>query len=196
MVKLCVSIEKKVNCNELKIARRISVKIGEFMEATLVLNDSIVEKKEGKHLIFQLEERGYGIPILEVSEINGIMDITPVPKTPDFIKGVINLRGKIIPVMDLRLKFGMPEREYDSQTCIIIVNIQLKKATSQIGVVVDVVSEVVDIHASDIEPAPQYGSSHDEAFLHGIGKVKDKVVMLLNVENVVYSEELFKMLSV
>jgi len=165
------------------------------MEATSLLDESIVvEKQEGKHLIFQLEERGYGIPILTVNEIIGIMDITPIPKAPGFIKGIINLRGKIIPVMDLRLKFGMPEKAYDEQTCIIIVNVKFENTTRQIGVVVDIVSEVVDIPSSEIEAPPRYGTNEEEDFLSGIGKIKDKVVMLLDIEKVIYSEEIIGLL--
>jgi len=166
------------------------------MEATSLSQDvAVVEKREGKHLIFQLQERGYGIPILTVNEIIGIMDITPIPKAPSFIKGIINLRGKIIPVMDLRLKFGMPEKEYDEQTCIIIVNVTFENVVKQIGVVVDIVSEVVDIPATEIEPPPKYGTQREEDFLNGIGKVKDKVVMLLDIEKVIYSEEIIKLLT-
>ena len=161
------------------------------MVATSLLDESFsAEKKDGKHLIFQLKERGYGIPILTVNEIIGIMDITPIPRAPGFIKGVINLRGKIIPVMDLRLKFGMAEKEYDEQTCIIIVNVNFNNSVKQIGVVVDIVSEVVDIPASEIEAAPKYSNHDDEDFLNGIGKVKDKVIMLLDIEKVIYSEEI------
>lgn len=155
----------------------------------------VVEKQEGKHLIFQLEERGYGIPILTVNEIIGIMDITPIPRAPSFIKGIINLRGKIIPVMDLRLKFGMDEKPYDEQTCIIIVNILIEGTVKQIGVVVDIVSEVVDIPASEIEAPPKYGTDDNGEFLSGIGKIKDKVVMLLNIEKVIYSEEIIGLVS-
>ena len=88
------------------------------MELNLFLESSGSETKDGKHLVFLLGGNGYGIPILDVSEINGLMDITPIPKTPLYIKGVINLRGKVIPVMDLRLRFGMAEKEYDTETCI------------------------------------------------------------------------------
>jgi len=152
-------------------------------------------KKDGKHLIFELGEGGYGIPILEVSEINGLMNITPIPKTPKYIKGVINLRGKIIPVMDLRLKFDMPEKEYDERTCIIIVGITVGNELKQIGVVVDIVSEVFDIPLSEIEAPPSYGTQSKNDFLNGIGKVKGKVVMLLNIEKVVYSDEMIKLLD-
>lgn len=165
------------------------------METNSLMKETVpTEVRDGKHLVFLLEERGYGIPIMDVSEINGIVDITPVPKTPNYIKGIINLRGKIIPVMDLRLKFGMPPREYDEQTCIVIVNIVKNNVKKQIGVIVDTVSEVFNIPTSEIEPPPTYGTQADDGFLNGIGKVKDKVVMLLNIEKVVYSEEIIKML--
>lgn len=164
-------------------------------EKTTVLEKELLESKDGKHLIFQLAERGYGIPILKVSEIVSLMEITPVPKTPNYIKGVVNLRGKIIPVMDLRVKFDMEEKEYDEQTCIIIVNIAIGNGKKQIGIVVDVVSEVFDIPLSEIDPPPKYSTHNEEAFLNGIGKVKGKVVMLLNIEEVVYSEEIIGLLS-
>ena len=166
------------------------------MDANFLLNESLpLDMQDGKHLVFQLGEGGYGIPILEVSEINGLMAITPIPKTPKYIKGVINLRGKIIPVMDLRLKFDMPEKEYDERTCIIIVSTSVGSSKKQIGIVVDVVSEVFDIPLSEIEAPPQYGTHCEEDFLNGIGKVKGQVVMLLNIEKVVYSEDIIKLLD-
>lgn len=166
------------------------------MDANFLLNEAPpLGMQDGKHLVFQLGDGGYGIPILEVCEINGLMDITSIPKTPDYIKGIINLRGKIIPVMDLRLKFGMPEKEYDERTCIIIINVSVGNGKKQIGVVVDVVSEVFDIPLSDIEAPPEYGAQCKEGFLNGVGKVKGKVVMLLNIQKVVYSEELIKLLD-
>lgn len=165
------------------------------MEAILLPNGALAEKQDGKHLVFLLGENGYGIPILEVNEINGLMNITPVPKTPDFIKGVINLRGKIIPVVDLRLKLGMPEKEYDKQTCIIIVNLSVGKTTQQMGIIVDIVSEVFDIPICEIEPPPNYGTQGHDGFLKGVGKVKDKIIMLLNIEKVLHSEEIIKLLN-
>ena len=115
------------------------------METNSLFEEAIVGKQDGKHLVFLLGGASYGIPILTVLDINGLMEITPIPKTPEFIKGVINLRGKVIPVMDLRLKFGMPAKEYDKQTCIIIVNVSVGGKDKQIGVLVDTVSEVFDI---------------------------------------------------
>lgn len=153
------------------------------------------DQKEGKHLTFNLDENGYGIPILKVSEIIGLIDITPIPKTPKFLKGIINLRGKIIPVMDLRLKFEMPERDYDQNTCIIIINIEVKNVMKNIGVIVDIVSEVCNIPASEIEDSPSYGSETENNFLSGVGKIKDKVVMLLDIEKVIFEEELINILK-
>jgi purine-binding chemotaxis protein CheW len=165
------------------------------MEATSLFGDSPIEKQDGKHLVFILGGISYGIAILEVSEINGLMEVTPVPRTPSYIKGVINLRGKVIPVMDLRLKFGMPEKEYDKQTCIIIVNIPVGPANKQMGVLVDTVSEVFDIPLSEIEAPPEYGTHSDEGFLSGIGKVKGKLVMLLNIKKVLHTDEIIKLLD-
>lgn len=164
------------------------------METTALSDAVTVEKQDGKHLVFLLEEISYGIPILEVSDINGLMDITPVPKMPTYIKGVINLRGKIIPVMDLRLKFGMPAKEYDEQTCIIIVNLSIDKTNKQMGVLVDTVSEVYDIPLSEIEAPPNFAKQDEEQFINGIGKIKGKLVILLNIKEVLQSEEVIKLL--
>lgn len=141
--------------------------------------------QEEKFLMFYLDEEHYGIPILKVNEIIGLMEITHIPKTPEFIKGIINLRGKIIPIMDLRLKFEMPERAYDEQTCIIIVEMFINDKKKFIGVVVDKVAEVVNVYESDIELPPQYGQDECNNFLTGVGKVKDKVVMLLDIEAII-----------
>lgn len=155
-----------------------------------VNGQGLEEKQDGKFLTFNLDENDYGIPILKVSEIIGITKITPVPKTPDFVKGVINLRGKIIPAMDLRLKFGMAERNYDQNTCIIIINIETKGLAKQIGVIVDIVSEVCNIPASEIEEPPSYGNECKDGSISGVGKIKDKVIMLLNIEKIIFAEEI------
>lgn len=161
------------------------------MDAIQLTKDEILDaNQENKFLTFNLDDNAYGIPILKVSEIIGITSITPVPKIPKFIKGVINLRGKIIPVMDLRLKFEMNEKEYNQNTCIIIINLEFKEKIKQIGIVVDIVSEVCNIPASEIEDAPAYSSESDDDFLSGVGKIKDKVVMLLDIEKVIFTEEL------
>lgn len=163
------------------------------MTQTLQAETAALEMQGGKHLIFQLENRDYGIPILTVNEIIGIMKITPIPKAPEYVKGVINLRGKIILIMDLRLKFDMPEKEHNEQTCIIIVNRVLGNTTKQIGLVVDIVSEVVEIPSSEIEEPSEY-ITHNNC-ISGIGKVKDEVVMIVNVEEAVCSQEISDLLA-
>lgn len=144
-----------------------------------------MEVQEGKYLTFLLEDENYGFPIMKVKEIIGLMDITPVPKAPEFVKGVINLRGKIIPIMDLRAKFNMTENAYDEKTCIIVVEVIMKGTESLVGIVVDTVAEVINFLAEDIEQPPQYGSQDENGFLTGIGKLKDRVVMLLNIDKIV-----------
>lgn len=152
-------------------------------------------KEEEKYLMFMLDDEFYGIPILKVNEIIGLMEITSIPRTPDFMKGIINLRGKIIPVIDLRLKFKMSERAYDEQTCTIIVEIQMHGSKQFVGVVVDKVAEVVNIYGKDIELPPQYGQESEEDFLIGVGKVKEKVVMLLDIDAIVNCQELINIIK-
>jgi len=165
------------------------------MESTSTSDATNVGKHDGKHLVFLIAGASYGIPILTVLDINGLMEITPIPKTPLYIKGVINLRGKVIPVMDLRLKFSMPAKEYDKQTCIIIVNVNVDEKNKQIGIIVDTVSEVFDIPLTEIEAPPEYGEHAEEGFINGIGKVKGKLVVLLNIEKVLQTEEILELLD-
>ena len=148
-----------------------------------------------KLLTFSLSSEAYGVSILKIREIIGMMDITPVPKTPDFIKGVINLRGKIIPVMDLRLKFGMEAQDYNDRTCIIVAEIEIKGVQKLLGVVVDMVSEVVTISDDQIEPPPEYGTSVEHNSILGIGKIKERVVIILDINEVFQGEEVAKMLD-
>ncbi|MDA8164110.1 MAG: chemotaxis protein CheW [Desulfobacteraceae bacterium] len=140
---------------------------------------------EGKYLTFALGKEEYGIGILKVREIIGLMEITAVPHTPPYIKGVINLRGRVIPVLDLRIKFGMSEREYDERTCIIVVEVQASSGTVQVGMLVDSVSEVLNIGAEEIEPPPAFGGSTDTANIMGMAKVKGKVKILLDTDRVI-----------
>jgi len=154
-----------------------------------------VQIQDGKHLTFSLGKEDYGIPILQVREIIGMMEITEVPRTPEFIKGVVNLRGKIIPIMDLRTKFGMESIEYTERTCIIVVEVPVNEAKKPMGIVVDMVSEVVTIEENDIEAALDYGAKVEGNFLTGMGKIKDKVVMILNIEKILSSDEIIKILD-
>ncbi len=144
------------------------------------------EITEGKFLTFALGREEYGIEILKVREIIGLMDITTVPQTPDYMKGVINLRGKVIPVIDLRLKFSMQEDEHTQETCVIVVEVN----NTQIGIIVDSVSEVLDIKSTEIEEAPSFGQGIDTDFIMGMGKAKEKIIILLDIETVLSSEEL------
>jgi len=154
-----------------------------------VLTESMASRA-GKYLTFELGGEVYGLEILKVQEIIGMMKVTRVPKTPGFVRGVINLRGKVIPVVDLRLKFGLEAKEDTDRTCIIVVQIQHKDAKVTMGSIVDEVSEVMDISADQIEPAPEFGASVETEFILGMGKVNQKVVMLLDVDKVLSTGEI------
>lgn len=143
----------------------------------------------GKYLTFLIGKEEYGIPILKAKEIIKMMDITSIPKTPPFMRGVINLRGKIIPIIDLRLKFRLEAKEYTERTCIIVVELLMNQTRRQMGIVVDTVSEVVNFPKNDLEPPPQYGTQLEPGYLTGMGKVKDKVVLLLDIEKAFSDEE-------
>ena len=146
--------------------------------------------KEGKYLTFVLANEEFGLEILKVREIIGYMDITSVPQTPDYVKGVINLRGQVIPVVDLRRKFGMESIDITENTCIIVVEIMQGSRRFQTGIVVDMVSEVLDIAAGDIEDSPQFGSSVDTDFIFGMGKIGDSVKMLVDIDKVLAGDDL------
>ena len=144
------------------------------------------ESRAGKYLTFVLANEEYGLEILKVREIIGMMDITAVPRTPEFVKGVINLRGKVIPVIDLRRKFGLESAEQTEETCIIVVDV----GTVEMGIVVDRVSEVLDIAATEIEDAPSFGVDVDTEFILGMGKSEGRVTILLDISKVLSGEEL------
>ncbi|MDR1396011.1 MAG: chemotaxis protein CheW [Deltaproteobacteria bacterium] len=150
----------------------------------------VSSENDGKYLTFQLVDEGYGIGILKVREIIGMLPVTPVPQTPAFLKGVINLRGQVIPVVDLRLKFGLPEEEYTERTSIIVVEVKGLSSNIPIGIVVDTVSEVINIQSHEIEPAPSFGSTIDMNFILGMAKTGDGVKILLNIDLVLSAEEL------
>ncbi len=144
----------------------------------------------GKFLTFLLDQEMYGIPIEKSREIIGVMEITHIPKTKNYIKGVINLRGKIIPIIDLRLKFGMTEKAYTDRTCIIVIEIVNEEGHYLVGVAVDTVAEVVSIQKSDIDLPPEYDAQMENDFLAGIGKLKDRVVLILDIEQILSEEDL------
>jgi purine-binding chemotaxis protein CheW len=146
--------------------------------------------REGKYLTFSLGDEEYGIGILKVKEIIGMMRITPVPQTPEFVKGVINLRGKVIPVLDLRLRFGMGANGYTERTCIVVVEIDGAAGKLHIGLVVDSVSEVLNIKGSDIEDTPSFGTTLDTEYILGMAKTGGGVKILLDIDRVLSSDEL------
>lgn len=143
----------------------------------------------GKYLTFQLGREVFGLEILKVQEIIGIMPITMVPRTPEFVRGVINLRGKVIPVIDLRRKFGLSEHADTDRSCIIVVQLEGLSGRLIMGLLVDEVSEVLDIGADKLEPPPDFGSGIDTEFIRSMGKVGQKVVMLLDVDKVLANQE-------
>ncbi len=146
--------------------------------------------KTGKYLTFTLGDETYGVGILKVKEIIGMMTITSIPKTPSFIKGVINLRGKVIPVMDLRLKFDMEEIPYTDRTCIIVVEIDSESGTVLIGIVVDAVSEVLSIFKEEIEETPEFGTKLNTDYILGMAKMEGGVKILLDIDKVLSTEEI------
>jgi len=158
--------------------------------ATAVSAAPKTDQRAGKYLTFQLGNEEFAIQVLRVREIMGIQEITAVPQTPDYVKGVINLRGKVIPVVDLRLKFGLPELEYTPRTCIIVVQIESDAGKLMIGVIVDAVSEVLTLQAADIEDTPDFGSGVATPYLLGMAKLKGKVKILLDINMVLSSQEL------
>lgn len=141
--------------------------------------------REGKYLTFVLGDEEYGIDITKVKEIIGVMGVTHIPRTPAFIKGVINLRGKVIPIVDLRLKFGMEEIPHTRETVFIVV----EESGMLMGVVVDTVREVLNIHEAEIEPPPQFGTKLNTEFILGMGKVQGKVKILLDIDKALSAEE-------
>lgn len=144
----------------------------------------------GKFLTFKLADEEFGLEILKVKEIIGLMEITKMPGTPGHIRGVINLRGKVIPVIELRTKFGMERVEDTDETCIIVSEIRMNGSPVLAGILVDAVSEVQDIESSQIENTPSLGAEVDTSYISGMGKIGKKVVILLNINKVLDADEL------
>jgi purine-binding chemotaxis protein CheW len=160
-------------------------------EPAETMNQAItaMSDREGKYLTFTLDEEDYGIGILKIKEIIGMMPITPVPQTPEHVKGVINLRGRVIPVVDLRLRFGMDSIDYNERTCIIVVEIEGEAGTVMIGIVVDSVSEVLNIKAEEIEDTPTFGTKLNTDYILGMAKMEGGVKILLDIDSVLSSQE-------
>lgn len=155
------------------------------MSTEMLQNTAAARAAAGKYLSFILGRESYGIEVLKIREIIRLVDITAVPQMPDYIKGVINLRGKIIPVIDLRLRFGFSEAATTERTCIVVVQVAAASGNNiQMGLVVDGVEEVLNISKSDIEDTPDFGSHFETEYLLGMAKVKGKVTALLDIDRV------------
>ena len=150
----------------------------------------VINNKEGKYLTFNLAGEEYGLGILKVKEIIGMMPITVVPQTPPYVKGVINLRGKVIPVIDLRLKFSIAAAEYTERTCIIVVEIAAAGRMILMGILVDSVSEVLNIKAADIEETPSFGARLNTQYILGMAKAGGSIKILLDIDRILSSEEI------
>lgn len=155
-------------------------------EQTAILEPQKMQGLGGMYLTFYMQSEQYGIEILKIQEIIQMMSVTPIPRTPEFVKGVINLRGKVIPVIDLRLKFNMPAVFHGDQTCIIIIDL----GSLNMGVIIDRVSEVVDFTDEQIDRTPSFGVRLNTEFIRGIGKTDDQVTVLMDIEHVLTDTEL------
>ena len=158
-------------------------------ESTATVDRQETTELAGKYLTFKLDEEIYGLEILKVQEIIEMLDITKVPRTPDYVKGVINLRGKVIPVVNLRKRFGMLEQENSRNTCIVVVYIRKADEDITMGLIVDQVREVVEVAPANIEPPPGFGTQVDTSFILGMAKSEDAVTMLLDIDRVFSDDE-------
>lgn len=159
-------------------------------------NTSDTSRLAGKYLTVVLDNEAYGIAVIKVREIIRLQKITPVPQMPVFVKGVINLRGRVIPVIDLRIKFGL-KAELAERTCVVVVQIALEAGRNvQMGLVVDSVEEVVSLTSSEIEPTPEFGARIDTSYLLGLAKIKGVVKTLLDIERVVAPETIERLAKI
>ena len=164
------------------------------MDAVMTFEEKTGTKKAqtmgGKYLTFALGDEEYGLPVLKVREIIKVMDITQVPQVPGHVRGVINLRGKVIPVVDLRLKFGFPSQEYTERTCIIVVEVTLTSGKVMMGIVVDSVSEVLNLNGTEIDDTPEFDGQVNTDYIMGLAKVKGTVKILLDLDRVLGADGL------
>ena len=162
------------------------------MSTALETTDTALDQLMGfstdgqQYLTFMLEEESYGIEILRVQEIKGYTGVTRIPNTPDYIKGILNLRGTIVPIVDLRMKFGLDPIEYNKLTVIIVVDV----CGRTMGIIVDEVSDVLSFPDKDIKPAPEFGKAVDVSFISGIGRMGEKLVTLLALDHVLSADEI------
>jgi purine-binding chemotaxis protein CheW len=182
---------------------RARFKSEEYNDAMPTMTQSVAQAatpagndaRAGKYLTFQLAGEEFGIGVLKVREIMGMHEITAVPQTPPYVKGVINLRGKVVPVVDLRLKFGLEAKEYTARTCIIVTQVQGETGPILMGTIVDGVSEVLNLSAGEIEDSPDFGDEVAARYLLGMAKVKGKVKILLDIDRVLSTQEVHHLTS-
>jgi purine-binding chemotaxis protein CheW len=153
-----------------------------------------VETKTATYLTFRIGKEDYAVDVLKVREILELVKITQVPKTPSFMKGVINLRGSVVPVVDMHIKFGLPSEEQTVDTCIIVMEVNIGSDVVVLGAIADMVKEVIDIDGENVEPPPRIGTAVDVEFIEGIGKIGDEFVIILDI-NKVFSEEDIKLVK-
>jgi purine-binding chemotaxis protein CheW len=146
--------------------------------------------RSGKYLIFHLDDEEFGTEVLKVLEIMGLQDITPIPQVPAYVRGVINLRGKVIPVIDLRLKFGLPTKQYQARACIVVVRTKHGEEPATVGIIVDGVDEVLNVAAADIEDIPDFGPHVETPYLNGVVRSNGTVKLLLNIDYVLNADTL------
>ncbi len=154
------------------------------------VDSAATDARAGKYLVFHLDQEEFAIQVQNVREIMGVQEITHVPQTPVHVKGVINLRGKVIPVVDLRLKFGMEPAEYTHRTCIVVVQVTGPRGSVLMGVVVDGVAEVLQVTAADVEDTPSFGEGVTIPYVMGLAKLKGKVKILLDIDQVMTTRDL------
>jgi purine-binding chemotaxis protein CheW len=162
------------------------------MQTPLLDETTRQQSRTGKYLVFHLAQEEFGVHVMKVREIMGLQDITAVPHTPPCVKGVINLRGKVVPVIDLRARFGLAEAEYTQRTCVIVLDLAASAGNARLsmGVIVDGVSEVLNLQESQIEDAPEFGDGAALSYVLGMAKVKDKVKILLDIDRVLNIQEM------
>ena len=140
-----------------------------------------------QYLTFMLNGEEYGVDILKVQNIQGYGKVTPLPHSPEYIRGVVNLRGSIVPIVDLRKRFGMDEKEIGPTTVVIVVKVQAEMTDRTVGLVVDAVSEVHDVYANQRQPAPEFGSSVSSAYIEALATIDERMLILLNIDHLINS---------
>jgi purine-binding chemotaxis protein CheW len=164
--------------------------------SALFLESPASGKAAGKYLTFILGTGAFGIPILKVREIIRLLEITPIPRMPDYVRGVINLRGKIVPVIDLRMKFGLPNTSTTNRTCIIVTHVVMASTTKLMGLIVDALEEVYQIGEEEIEPAPDFGKGAPTGYIQNMARIKGQVKALLNIDQIVHDDHVLLPLPV